>query len=69
MGPIRFGVTPRLTVDSIDRLIAQLPKDPHDFVDPKVTWPVDGHPSHGHHQQPSAAEAERTDRDPHSTRN
>src|SRR5437868_10021171 len=59
----------RITVDSIDRLIAQLPKDAHDFVDPKVTWAVDGHAIHEHHQQPSAAETERTDRDPHSTRN
>src|SRR3954471_24230634 len=52
----------RVTFDSIDRLIAQLPKDPHDFVDPKVNWPVDGHASRAHHQQPSAAESERTDR-------
>src|SRR5690348_12414258 len=51
----------RVTAESIDQLIAQLPKDAHDFVDPKVTWPVDGHGTHGHHQQPSAAEVERTD--------
>jgi NADH-quinone oxidoreductase E subunit len=59
----------RITAESIDRLIAQLPKDPHDFVDPKVTWPVDGRATHGHHQEPGPAEMERTDRDPHSTRN
>ena len=40
----------RITAESIDALIAQLPKDPHDFVDPKVTWPVEGHASHGHHR-------------------
>jgi NADH:ubiquinone oxidoreductase subunit E len=33
-----------LTVESIDRLLAKLPSDPHDYHDPTVTWPEDrGH--------------------------
>ena len=59
-----------LTPQTIDQLIAGLPQDPHDFRDPKVTWPENGH-GHAHHAhvEPSPSEAERTDRDPHATRN
>lgn len=59
-----------VTPASLDQLIDSLPPDPHDFKDPKVTWPEDAHGHNGHgHQEPAANEAERTDRDPHSTRN
>jgi NADH-quinone oxidoreductase subunit E len=32
-----------LTVEKLDRIIAALPQDPHDYKDPNVTWSENGH--------------------------
>src|SRR5687767_8253201 len=32
-----------LTVETVDRLIAKLPEDPHDYKDPGVTWETEEH--------------------------
>jgi NADH-quinone oxidoreductase E subunit len=32
-----------LTPDSLDRLIDNLPENPHDYHDEKITWPANGH--------------------------
>jgi NADH-quinone oxidoreductase subunit E len=31
-----------LTTERVDELIANLPKDPHDYHDPNVTWETEG---------------------------
>jgi NADH-quinone oxidoreductase E subunit len=35
-----------LTPESLDRLIASLPEDPHDYRDAAITWQPDGHAPH-----------------------
>jgi len=35
-----------LTVEKLDKLIASLPADPHDYKDPTVTWEEKGHGAH-----------------------
>ena len=32
-----------LTVQNLDQIIAQLPKDPHDYKDPSINWEENGH--------------------------
>ena len=32
-----------LTVEKLDRIIASLPREPHDYKDPSITWEENGH--------------------------
>jgi hypothetical protein len=46
-----------VTVETVDQLIARLPRDAHDYKDPTVTWDDDGHGHAAAHARPAAASA------------